>query len=57
MNSQQQADILLRIWQENRALPPEDRIEALIADFFSPLPPCETEYEITLRDVAMEMAS
>jgi len=33
MTPQQNADILLRIWQEHRALPPEDRIEALMADF------------------------
>ncbi len=56
MNSQQQADILLRQWQSLRALPPEDRIEALFLDFFSPLPPCEVEYEAMLVRVREEMA-
>jgi hypothetical protein len=56
MTSQQTADALLQIWQQHRALPPEQRIEALMASFF--LPPSETdlEFEVTLRNVATEMA-
>jgi hypothetical protein len=56
MTNQQTADALLQIWQQHRALPPEDRIEALMASFF--IPPSETdlEFEITLRNVAEAMA-
>jgi hypothetical protein len=56
MTSQQQADHLLHIWQQHRALPPDERIERLMADFFSPLPPCPTEYEATLNQVREIMA-
>lgn len=55
MTNQQQADMLLQRWQEHRALPPDERIERLMADFFSPLPPCEVEYEGTLSRVREEM--
>lgn len=53
---QQEADIALRIWQQHRALPPDERIEVLMAEFFRPPPPSDLEYEIVLRDVAAEMA-
>jgi hypothetical protein len=57
MTNQQQADVLLRVWQEHRALPPDERIEALMADFFAPPPASDLEYEITLRNVSTEMES
>jgi hypothetical protein len=55
VTSQQTADLALAQWQALRGLPPDERIEALMASFF--LPPSETdmEYEITLRNVATEM--
>ncbi len=55
MTSQQTANEALAIWQAHRHLPPEDRIEALMANFF--LPPSETdaEYEITMRAIAEQM--
>ncbi len=53
---QQSADIALRQWQSLRSLPPEDRIEALMADFFAPPPPSEFEYELTLRNISEVMA-
>lgn len=57
MTSQQTANEELAIWQAHRHLPPEDRIEALMANFF--LPPSETdlEFEIALRRVSEEMAA
>jgi hypothetical protein len=56
MTSQQSADRDLSIWQANRRLPPEARIQALLREFFAP--PRETdEYEITLRNIALEMAA
>jgi hypothetical protein len=56
-SSQQTADHLLSIWQASRELPPEERMEILMADFFSPLLPCEAKYEATLHNVALEMAA
>lgn len=52
---QQQVDLALQQWQALRALPPEERIEALMADFFRPPVESDLEYSITLRNVAMEM--
>ena len=56
MTSQQSADLALAQWQSLRALPPDARIEALMASYF--LPPSETdmEYELTMRRVQQEMA-
>jgi len=54
--SQQQADHLLSIWQASRSLPPEERLEKLFLDFFSPLLPCEVEYDAILNCVSEEMA-
>lgn len=54
--NQQYADHLLQRWQTLRSLPPEERLQALIDDFFSPLPPCSVEYEATLSRVREEMA-
>lgn len=56
MTSQDEANEALRIWQSYRALPPDERIEVLVAHFW--LPPAETpdEYEITLSRVSEEMA-
>lgn len=56
MTNQQAADVLLRVWQEHRDLPPAERIERLMADFFSPLMPCSVEYEATLGQVREAMA-
>jgi hypothetical protein len=56
MTNQQQADQLLAHWQSLRPLPPDERIERLMAEFFSPLPPCQVEYEATLNRVREEMA-
>lgn len=55
MTPQMQADAALQVWQEYRALPPDDRIEILVATFW--LPPIESlnEYEITLSRVHEEM--
>lgn len=55
MTSQQHADAALAQWQSLRALPPDDRIAAIMADFFAPPTVSEAEYDITLRDVAAEM--
>lgn len=57
MTSQQHADQLLEVWQQYRGLPPDERIEALMAQFFLPAPETDALYEITLRNVAMEMAA
>lgn len=57
LSSQQEADCLLGIWQRSRELPPEQRLEKLFLDFFSPPLASDMEYEITLRNVAMEMAA
>jgi hypothetical protein len=57
MTPQQQADITLARWQALRWVAPEERIEILMRDFFAPVPPCDVEYEATLRNVAMEMAA
>lgn len=55
MTPQQQADAALQLWQSLRSLPPEERIEVLMADFFRPPVESDLEYSITLRNVAMEM--
>lgn len=54
MNSQQEADEALRIWQSYRSLPPDERIEVLVATFWMP-PVTLNEYEITLSRVSEEM--
>jgi hypothetical protein len=56
MTPQQHADCALARWQEMRDLPPEQRIEALMADFFRPLPPCDVEFDIIMCQVTTEMA-
>lgn len=55
MTPQMQANIALQEWQSLRALPPDERIEALMASFFLPPSATDLEFEITLRNVAMEM--
>lgn len=57
MNSQQEADYLLGIWQSCRALPPDERIDALLALFFLPIPPCDVEFDAIMRRVSEEIAS
>jgi hypothetical protein len=57
VTSQMNADIALQQWQSLRALPPDERIEVLMAEFFSPPIASDLEYEITLRNIAMEMES
>jgi hypothetical protein len=58
MTPQMQASLALAQWQElrNAGLTPGQRIEALMRDFFAPVPVSDFEYELTLRDVAMTMA-
>jgi len=34
---------------------PDERIAALVAAFFAPLPPSDFEYELILENVAREM--
>lgn len=53
---QQHADAALARWQSLRSLPPDERIEVLMAEFFQPPPVSDLEYEITLRNITMEMA-
>lgn len=53
---QQSADLALQQWQALRALPPDQRIDALMADFFAPPAETDLEYEITMRNVTVEMA-
>ena len=56
---QQHADAALARWQELRGLPPEDRIEILMQDFFRPPIALDVRYEDTLRalsDAMMEDA-
>jgi hypothetical protein len=57
MTSQQSADLALAQWQALRALPPDARIESLMASYF--LPPSETdlEYDLTMKRVTEEMGS
>lgn len=56
--SQQTADEALARWQALRSdgLTPDQRLEALMRDFFAPPSPSDLLYELTLRDVAAEMA-
>lgn len=56
MNSQQEADYLLGIWQSCRSLPPDERIDALLALFFLPIPPCDVEFDAIMCRVSEEMA-
>lgn len=53
---QQTADLALQQWQSLRSLPPEDRIDALMANFFAPPPPSDFEYELTLRYISEIMS-
>ena len=56
LSSQQSADRDLLIWQANRELSPEQRIEMLFFDFW--LPPVavqDARFEEAMRVVEMEM--
>lgn len=53
---QQTADQALAQWQEMRALPPEVRIERLMAEFFLPPISMDNRYSDVLAAVAQEMA-
>lgn len=57
MTTQQHADAALGRWQELRGLPPEDRIEILMQDFFLPPIELDVKYENTLRRLSEEMAN
>lgn len=57
MTPQMSADAALQQWQALRSLPPDERIEVLMAEFFAPPPESDLLYEITLRNVATEMES
>ena len=52
MTPQEHASLALARWQELRGLPPDDRIEILMQDFFSPPIALDCEYEATLRRVS-----
>lgn len=56
--SQQHADAALQHWQDlrDRFPNPEDRIEALMIDFFRNPISSAVEYEATLRRVSEEMS-
>lgn len=56
ITSQQAADELLQRWQSMRAMPPDERIEALMADFFMPPIATDLEYQVTLNCVSEAMA-
>jgi hypothetical protein len=55
--NQQTADHLLSIWQASRELPPEERLEILMQNFFAPIPPCDVEYAAQLAAVSEAMAA
>lgn len=55
MTSQEEASLLLQQWQALRSLPPDERIEILMADFFAPPPESDLLYELTLQCVSAEM--
>jgi hypothetical protein len=57
--SQQTADEAVIQWQSLRSegLSPGERLEVLMRDFFAPVPPGDIEYDLTLRDVAEQMAA
>lgn len=56
MTNQQFADAALSRWQELRDLPPEDRIEILMSDFFRPPAISDVEFEAAMRMVSEVMA-
>lgn len=53
------ANEALARWQSLRTegLSPADRLEVLMRDFFEPPNPSDILYELTLRDIAAEMAA
>lgn len=55
MTTQMQADAALQAWQALRALPPEERIDRLMAEFFLIPFDLDVHYQDTLNAVAMEM--
>jgi hypothetical protein len=56
MTNQQHADMELQAWQSLRDLLPEDRMDALVALLFLPIPPCDVEFDAIMRRVSEEMA-
>lgn len=57
MTNQQQADHDLSLWQQNRHLTPEQRMEILFYDVMVSLPPPVTadEYERQMEAVVVQM--
>jgi hypothetical protein len=55
MTSQHSADIALQIWQANRALSPEQRIELAFFDYILPPETSTATYEAQLNAVANAM--
>lgn len=55
MTTQMQADAALQAWQTLRALPPEERLDRLIAEFFFIPFDLDVRYQDQLNAVAMEM--
>jgi hypothetical protein len=56
MTNQQHADLALAQWQLLRDLPPVERIDALMALFFLPIPPCDVEFDAIIRNISEVMA-
>ena len=56
MNSQQHADLALARWQQMRDLAPDERIEALMADFFQPPIELDVRYQDQLDAIAEAMS-
>jgi hypothetical protein len=56
MNSQQEADFALAQWQALRALPPEERIDRLMTEFFQPPIDLDVRYQDQINAVMLEMS-
>lgn len=57
MTNQQYANLVLAQWQSLRDLPPDERIDALLALCFLPIPPCDVEFDAIMRDVSEVMSN
>lgn len=57
MTNQQHANHLLQAWQTLRALPPEERLDRLMAEFFLIPLDLDIRYQDQLQAVAMEMVN
>lgn len=57
MTAQMQADAALQAWQTLRALPPEERLDRLMVEFFLIPFDLDIRYQDQLQAVAMEMVN